>query len=495
MTLQRLILCWLLLGPPLIAVATAAPVRPPAAGSGPVVARVHLCGGTGSLVRAGQTEFPAAPGLPLLRTDELRVPPSEFLVVALDNGYLVRIDEDLTLRVSDIVLLGAPRTRQSLAEQLDRLVTREERAQAERLAGTQARRSAAESMPAQPQAPPPVIASSPPPPTRAGSPPRVSRGLPVPPRPASPPPPPPAPAPSPITAGAPPPGAPSGGYPPPGAPPGGYPPPGAPPGGYPPPGALPGGYPPPGAPPSAGLPPPGAPASPVSSSDDEPTRGDLGRPSSRPTPPAPRNERASRAQAEARERALQEERARAEAEAKAREQALQEARARAEVEEKSRAQSEQAQRARVEAEMARARAAEAKTKTASQGPPKRAPISNAPGDPLGGIDEASAPPPEPPAATPPPAAPPPPAPAASELPELPRLRQCLARDLGRLPVALRRVTVRVKVEGGQIQRVVLGGGLPTPACAREILLFKHIDLRADMKGVDGPWLTTEIALR
>ena len=78
MTLQRLlqrpILCWLLLGPSLIGVATAAPARPPAAGTGPTVARVHLCGGPGSLVHAGKTEFPAAPGLPLLRSDELRVP-------------------------------------------------------------------------------------------------------------------------------------------------------------------------------------------------------------------------------------------------------------------------------------------------------------------------------------------------------------------------------------------------------------------------------------
>ncbi|HEX2573796.1 MAG TPA: hypothetical protein VH877_29875 [Polyangia bacterium] len=464
MTLPRLLLCWLLLGPPLMGVAdVAAAGRPPAAGTGPVAARVHLCGGTGSIVRASQTEFPAVPGLPLLRSDELRVPPSEFLVVALDNGYLVRIDEDLTLRVSDIVLLGAPRTQKSLAEQLDRLVTREEKAQAERLAGTQARRAAAESMPAQPQAPPPVVAASPPPSPRAGStPPRVSRGLPVPAPAASPPPPPPPGAP----------GAPGGGYPPPGA----FPP-GAPGGGYPPPGAA----------------APGA-AAPAYTFDDDPLRGDLSRPSPRPAPPKPRGERAAAAQAEAeaRERALQEERARAEAEARARAQALQEERSRAEVE--SRAQVEQArERARAEAERARARAGAAK----SQAAPPRGPVRAAPGDPLAGVDDAAppAPPPPPPAAAPSPADPVSPAPAAAELPELPRLRQCLIRELGRLPVAVRQVAVRVKVEGGQIQRVVLGGGLPTPACAREILLSRHLELRADMKGVEGPWLTTEIALR
>lgn len=148
---------------------------------------------------------------------------------------------------------------------------------------------------------------------------------------------------------------------------------------------------------------------------------------------------------------------------------------------------------------ARAAAAESKTKATSKGTSRRSPTSNAPGDPLGdplgNSDAPSAPAPERADSSPPPAAPPPPAPAAPELPELPRLRQCLARELGRLPVAIRQVTLRLKVEGGQIQRVVLGGGLPTPACAREILLLKHIDLRADMKGVDGPWLTTEIALR
>jgi hypothetical protein len=423
MTLQRLILCWLLLGPAMIGVAASAPSRPPAAGAGPVVARVHLCGGTGSIVRAGQTEFPAAPALPLLRSDELRVPPSEFLVVALDNGYLVRIDEDLTLRVSDIVLLGAPRTRQSLAEQLDRLVTREEKAQAERLAGTQARRAAAESMPAQSQgAPPPVVAASPPPsPRPAASPSRVARGLPTPPPAASPPPPPPIAAPAP-------------------------------------------------SPPAAGAAPPGAPAP------------------------------SARAEAEARERVLREERALAEAEARAREQARQEERARAEAEARAQAmEARESERARAEAEMVRARAAaaQAKAKGKSDSAPPRRPVSAAPGDPLSGIDDLAppAPPPERAAGTPPPAPPPVATTSAQELPELPRLRQCLARELGRLPVAIRRVTVRVKLEGRQIQRVVLGGGLPTPACARELLLFKNIDFRGDTKGVDGSWLTTELTLR
>ncbi|HEX2569952.1 MAG TPA: AgmX/PglI C-terminal domain-containing protein [Polyangia bacterium] len=128
--------------------------RPPGVPADPVVARVHLTSGKGARVRAGQVEFPAPAGLPLTPQDEISTPPGEFLVLALNNGYLVRIDEDLSLRVSDIVLLSAPPARESFAAQLDRLVTANERAQAERIAGSQARRSAAEAVPAQSAAPP-----------------------------------------------------------------------------------------------------------------------------------------------------------------------------------------------------------------------------------------------------------------------------------------------------------------------------------------------------
>lgn len=127
--------------------------RPPGAPAEPVVAHVHLTGGSGARVRAGGAEFPAQPNLPLTPEDEISTPPGEFLVLTLKNGYLVRIDEDLSLRVRDLVLLNAPPARESLAAQLDRLVTREERAQAERIAGSQARRSAAEAVPAQSSAP------------------------------------------------------------------------------------------------------------------------------------------------------------------------------------------------------------------------------------------------------------------------------------------------------------------------------------------------------
>jgi hypothetical protein len=133
------------------------------------VARVHLLGGTGSRVRAGSVEFAAQAGLPLIPSDEISTSPGEFLVLALTNGYLVRIDEDLSLRVRDIVLLGAPPAPESFAAQLDRLVTREERARAERIAGSQARRSAADAVPAQSAvlAKSPRSSAPPPPPAKA----------------------------------------------------------------------------------------------------------------------------------------------------------------------------------------------------------------------------------------------------------------------------------------------------------------------------------------
>jgi hypothetical protein len=75
------------------------------------------------------------------------VPVEGFLLVALSNGYLARIEEDVTLHVDEIVLLGVPPTHESLTAQLDRLLTKKERIQFERISGVQARRQAAEEMP------------------------------------------------------------------------------------------------------------------------------------------------------------------------------------------------------------------------------------------------------------------------------------------------------------------------------------------------------------
>jgi hypothetical protein len=121
--------------------------RPAGAGNGAVVGKVHLLGGAKCEIRASGKSFPAAIGFPLLESDELVIPVGEFMIVALTNGHVVRIDEDLTMKVSELVLLRAPPPRDPLIAQLDRLLTKKERAQAERISGVQARRHGGEEMP------------------------------------------------------------------------------------------------------------------------------------------------------------------------------------------------------------------------------------------------------------------------------------------------------------------------------------------------------------
>ena len=139
--------------------------RPLGAGSGRVVAHVALLGGPDCTVQANGKGFPATKGFPLIRSDELVVPPGEFMVVNLTNGYLVRVDEDLTVAVSDLANLDAPPTHESLTAQLDRLVTAEEKGRAERIAGAQARLTAARTVaPEMQPAPAPSAEAAPPPP-------------------------------------------------------------------------------------------------------------------------------------------------------------------------------------------------------------------------------------------------------------------------------------------------------------------------------------------
>ena len=68
--------------------------RPAAAGTGEAVAWVHLAAGEHVRFRAAGKEFPALVGTALVKSDELVVPPGEFVVVKLRNGYLVKIDEE-----------------------------------------------------------------------------------------------------------------------------------------------------------------------------------------------------------------------------------------------------------------------------------------------------------------------------------------------------------------------------------------------------------------
>ena len=163
-------------------------VRPAEAGTGEIVAWVHLRGGAHVTFRAAGKQFPVQVGTPLVRSDVVEVPTGEFVVVKLRNGYVVKIDEDTSLAVAKIVSLDAPPTKESLAAQLDRVLTREERGRAERIAGTQARLAGAESVAPQSSAAPPEPVAPPtarPPATRApakpsaaaSAPKPVSRGL------------------------------------------------------------------------------------------------------------------------------------------------------------------------------------------------------------------------------------------------------------------------------------------------------------------------------
>jgi hypothetical protein len=121
--------------------------RPAQAGQGEVVARVLLLEGTTQVTAANGFRFPARPGLPLVRTDLLEIAPGGgFLMLELvKNGYLVRLDEDTRLGLAEVVLLDAPPARVGLQEQLSRLMTSEELARGERLAGWHARMRAADS--------------------------------------------------------------------------------------------------------------------------------------------------------------------------------------------------------------------------------------------------------------------------------------------------------------------------------------------------------------
>jgi hypothetical protein len=128
-----------------------AATRPEGTGSGEAAAHVHLVsGGVGVKAQNGKT-FRAVPGVPLLGTDELTVDPGGFMVLRLRNDYLVRLDEEVTLAVADLVLLNAPQATESFEQQLSRLLTKKEREDGERIAGWHARLTGAQTVPPQPE--------------------------------------------------------------------------------------------------------------------------------------------------------------------------------------------------------------------------------------------------------------------------------------------------------------------------------------------------------
>lgn len=124
-------------------------VRPAAAGSGDARAFVQLVKGPARIRTAAGFTFDAKPGVPLLIGDEIESPAGGLVVLRLANDYLVRVDAGVALRIKDIVLLDAPHAGEGLAAQLDRLLTKDEQRQGERIAGWHARLTAAETVPPQ----------------------------------------------------------------------------------------------------------------------------------------------------------------------------------------------------------------------------------------------------------------------------------------------------------------------------------------------------------
>jgi hypothetical protein len=94
----------------------------------------------------GAPARPAAANDQLKADDAIAVPGGGFALLQLvGNGHVVRIDEDLELKVKELALFGAPKTEVTLKAQLDQLLTPEERKGVnERMTGFYATAAAAE---------------------------------------------------------------------------------------------------------------------------------------------------------------------------------------------------------------------------------------------------------------------------------------------------------------------------------------------------------------
>ncbi|MEZ4317727.1 MAG: hypothetical protein R3F61_09485 [Myxococcota bacterium] len=119
---------------------------------GEEVAAVMLASGRASVVHDG-VSAPADVGVVLTRDDVLHTGPDGTILVHLSNDHVVRIDSDLELAVSDLVMLDAPRATIEPGKQLADLLYPEERAglgadltRAEGVAGWHSRLTAADSV-------------------------------------------------------------------------------------------------------------------------------------------------------------------------------------------------------------------------------------------------------------------------------------------------------------------------------------------------------------
>ncbi len=141
MLVPQALLLALAVTPPLEVV----PRTPPA--SATPAAQVVMSFGSTTATPPGGGGVALAPGMVVDRAERIGVGTNSWVVLAvLANGHLVRLDEEVTLTVSEIALLDLPPTTESAAKQLERLLTQREKTTEkvpERLVGWHAGLSAA----------------------------------------------------------------------------------------------------------------------------------------------------------------------------------------------------------------------------------------------------------------------------------------------------------------------------------------------------------------
>lgn len=98
------------------------------------VAQITL--GNGKVtISTGKASFPAKVGYVLAASDSVEVAADAWVTLALKNDHVVRLDDELTVKVESLAMLKASRQTRTYKEQLDALVTPGEQEGALRLAG------------------------------------------------------------------------------------------------------------------------------------------------------------------------------------------------------------------------------------------------------------------------------------------------------------------------------------------------------------------------
>ncbi len=93
---------------------------------------------------SGRAVFKAARGMLLQEADTVQVGPGAWVALAiLGNQQVVRLDDDLSMKIGELALLNAPPQATSVVHQLDLVLTSKERERTERLIGWHASPTAA----------------------------------------------------------------------------------------------------------------------------------------------------------------------------------------------------------------------------------------------------------------------------------------------------------------------------------------------------------------